>query len=397
MTRTGSDLNAWCDYPEVTVPHSSEGSLAGKTLAVKDIMQVAGYPNGWGSPTRLAEAQPDTETQSAVQTLIDAGAQVLGKAQCEELCFSLAGDNAHYGMPRNGAAPDRLTGGSSSGSVSLISNGVVDIATGSDTGGSVRGPASFCGLIGLRTTHGRIPLDRTMPLAKSFDCFGWFTKDVSDYGTVGDLLLGQDSDKTELSRLIGCAELDALLLGEEEYAAFSKAAGQVEARYGKSRAMTSLGFDIETAYWSFRNVQAWEAWESLGPWIEKKQPALGPGVKDRFEYGRDLPRPDYEKAKADRKAITAHIEDLIGEDGLLVYPTVPSCSPLRTVSHDDMQAFREQAIRLLCLSGLSGLPQITVPLAKIHDAPMGLSLMGPRGSDKRLIAAATALLGDRGS
>jgi len=393
MTRPGSDLNAWCDYPSVPVPHPSTGPLAGKTLAVKDIMQVVGYPNGWGSPTRLAEAEPDTETQSAVQKMVEAGAEVLGKAQCEELCFSLAGNNAHYGMPMNGAAPERLTGGSSSGSVSLVSNGIVDIATGSDTGGSVRGPASFCGLVGLRTTHGRIPLDRTMPLATSLDCFGWFTGDPADYSKVGDLLLGKDASETKLTRLMGCAELDALMLGDEEHTAFSQAVSKVESYFDRSREMIPLGFDIETAYWSFRNVQGWEAWESLGSWITQKGADLGPGVKDRFEYGRDLPRAEYDKARTDRVLLASHIEALIGEDGLLVYPTVPSCAPLKTISHDDMQAYREQAIRLLCLSGLSGLPQITVPLAEVHGAPMGLSLMGPRGSDKRLIEIATALLG----
>lgn len=393
MTRPGSDLNAWCDYPLVPVPHPSDGVLAGKTLAVKDIMQVAGYPNGWGSPSRLAEAQPDMETQSAVQAVVEAGAEVLGKAQCEELCFSLAGNNAHYGMPLNGAAPERLTGGSSSGSVSLVSNGAVDIATGSDTGGSVRGPASFCGLIGLRITHGRIALDRTMPLAPSLDCFGWFTKSPDDYAIVGSVLLGEDAADTRLTKLKGCAELDALLLGEEEHLAFSQAVDRVETQFETGRDMISLGFDIETAYWAFRNVQAWEAWQSLGGWIEEKQPDLGPGVKDRFEYGRDLARADYEKAKADRIDVAKRVEDFIGEHGLLVYPTVPSCAPLRDVSHDDMQAFREQAIRLLCLSGLSGLPQITVPLASVHGAPMGLSLMGPKGSDKRLIDIAIGLLG----
>ena len=115
--KQGNDLKAWCDYPQVTVPHSTTGPLAGLTLAVKDIFQVAGYPNGWGQPSRLAEAEADTETQSVVQKMLDAGAEVVGKSQCEELCFSLTGINKHYGAPVNGAAPDRVAGGSSSGSV----------------------------------------------------------------------------------------------------------------------------------------------------------------------------------------------------------------------------------------------------------------------------------------
>lgn len=392
MTRPGSDLNAWCDYPPVDLPHAGSGPLTGRTLAVKDIMQVAGYPNGWGSPSRLALAEPETETQSAVGQLLDAGAVMLGKSQCEELCFSLAGNNAHYGMPVNGAAPERLTGGSSSGSVSLISNDAVDIATGSDTGGSVRGPASFCGLLGLRITHGRIPLDRTMPLAPSLDVFGWFTRDRGDYATVGGVLLGEDASSGSLGRLIGCAELDQLVLGGEEHTAFQQAAGQAERTLGATRSMLPLGIDIDKAYWAFRNVQAYEAWQSLGPWITENQPDLGPGVKERFEYGAALSIEDFEAASRDRETVRSTLDDMLGDDGLLVFPTMPGCAPLRNVSHSDMQAYREQALRLLCLSGNSGLPQITVPLARIHGAPMGLSLMGPRGSDRRLIDIALRLL-----
>ncbi|MEM1037905.1 MAG: amidase [Pseudomonadota bacterium] len=390
--RPGSEFNAWCDYPLADVPHGEAGPLAGKTLAVKDIMQVAGYPNGWGQPTRLAEAEPDTETQSAVQAMLDAGAAVLGKAQCEELCFSLTGINAHYGGPVNGAAPERVTGGSSSGSVSLISNGIVDIATGSDTGGSVRGPASYCGLLGLRITHDRVSLDRTMPLAPSFDVFGWFTRDPADYSTVGDLLLGYDASDTPLTRVMGSAALDGLLLGDHEHEAYCAALEGVEAKLGV-RAMVDLGIDIDMAYWAFRRCQAWEAWQSLGPWITKNRPDLGPGVKERFEFGRDLQEADYLDAKADRESVARQLESVMGNDGLLVFPTMPSCAPLKTTPEDELQAFREQALQLLCLSGNSGLPQITVPLVTVHGAPMGISLMGPKGSDKRLIALAQQILG----
>ncbi|MEL6752357.1 MAG: amidase family protein, partial [Pseudomonadota bacterium] len=152
MSRTDDieDLNAWCDYREAIVPSSPTGRLAGLTLAVKDLYDVKGLPSGWGQPTRLATSGLADVTQSAVQKLLDAGAMFAGKSQCDELCFSLNGINAHYGAPVNPAAPSRITGGSSSGSAALVAGGRVDIATASDTGGSVRAPASYCGLIGLR-------------------------------------------------------------------------------------------------------------------------------------------------------------------------------------------------------------------------------------------------------
>jgi Asp-tRNA(Asn)/Glu-tRNA(Gln) amidotransferase A subunit family amidase len=111
-----------------------------------------------------------------VQRLLDAGAQFVGKAHTDELAFSMNGRNAHFGTPRNGGAPDRIPGGSSSGSASAVSNGLCDFALGSDTGGSVRTPASHCGLFGIRPTHGRISLERVLDLAPSFDTCGFFTR-----------------------------------------------------------------------------------------------------------------------------------------------------------------------------------------------------------------------------
>ncbi len=387
------ELKAWCDYPHVDVPHAESGPLAGLTLAVKDIYQVAGYPNGWGQPTRLAEAEPDTETQSCVQKMLDAGTEIAGKSQCEELCFSLTGINKHYGSPVNGAAPDRITGGSSSGSVSLISNGIVDIATGSDTGGSVRAPASYCGLIGLRATHGRIPLDRTMELAASFDCFGWFAKDAETYAAVGDVLLEDDADATPLRRLIGCPDLDALLLGDDDYIAYVKGAEKIENHFNDEREFDPLPFDITEAYWAFRKCQAYDSWQSLGGWITSRKPDLGPGIKDRFEFGSQVTKEEFEKETGVRLDIRQKLEDWLGNDGLLVLPTVPSCAPLKSEPDEALQAFREQALMLLCLSGLSGLPQITLPLAEVYGAPLGVSLIGPRNSDKRLIEIARSMLG----
>lgn len=386
------ELNAWCDYEPANVPRAETGPLAGLKLAVKDIYQVAGYPNGWGSPTRLAEAEIDRETQPVVQQMLDAGIEVVGKSQCEELCFSLTGINKHYGAPLNAAAPERVCGGSSSGSASLVSAGVVEVATGSDTGGSVRGPASYCGLIGIRPTHGRLSLERTMELAASYDCFGWFTKDGETFGKIADVVLGEDANDTKLRRLIGVPEIDAQALSDADYLAYAKGAEVIEKHFDDERQFEALSFDLEEAYWAFRVCQAYEAWQSLGPWIEKNQPDLGPGVKERFEFGASIRTADFEKQVAKRIECRLALEDMIGPDGLLVLPTMPSCAPQKNEPEEALQAFRDRALRLLCLSGNSGLPQITLPLATVYGAPLGVSLIGPRGSDRRLVRIAEALL-----
>eukprot|EP00752_Nemacystus_decipiens_P019502 g17558.t1 len=157
-------------------------------MGIKDLFDVAGLRTGNGSPTWLAAAEPATADAPVVATLLDAGARFVGKTLTDEMAWSLNGENAHYGTPVNVAAPGRIPGGSSAGSAAAVAGGLVDFALGSDTGGSVRAPASYCGIWGLRPTHGRIALDGAMALAPSFDTAGWFAKTPEIMAQVGDIL-----------------------------------------------------------------------------------------------------------------------------------------------------------------------------------------------------------------
>jgi amidase len=127
-----------------------------------------------------------------VQKLLDGGARFVGKTHTSELAYSMSGHNIHYGTPRNGAAPLRIPGGSSSGSASAVSNGLCDIALGSDTGGSVRTPASYCGLFGLRPTHGRLSLAGCQPLCSTMDTCGFFARTPQAFSAAAACLLGED-------------------------------------------------------------------------------------------------------------------------------------------------------------------------------------------------------------
>ena len=393
MNKPDDPVNGYCDYEPVDVAHAASGPLAGLTLGVKDIYSVKGYPNGWGSPTRLVETGPDDFTAPTIQKLLDAGAEITGKTHCDELCYSLNGINAHYGAPINVAAPDRITGGSSCGSAALVAAGAVDIATGSDTGGSVRAPASYCGLIGLRTTHGRISLEGTMTLAHSFDVFGWFTQNIENYQTVGDVLLGVDASDMPLNRPIAIDALDNCLLGEDERKAYSGAFENVISELGAPETIASFERPLSDWYWTMRHLQAREAWLEHEDWITHSKPDLGPGVKDRFEFGVNISDEDYASFCAKRSAMREELAAILGEDGVLILPTVPSAAPLRDATHESLQDFREKALELLCVSGLSGFPQITMPLATVYGVPLGLSLMGPVGSDQRLIGLAAKIMG----
>jgi amidase len=285
----------------------------------------------------------------------------------------------------NSAAPERITGGSSSGSAAAVAGKLADIAIGSDTGGSIRAPASFCGLIGLRTTHGRIPMERAMPLAPSLDTFGWFADDIETYEAVGRLLLGRDMHRGILARPITIARVDALVAGRPESKAYERSIEIVE----KATALTDLespfASSVDELYWCLRRIQAHEGWENHGAWLTAKPRQLGPGIRERFEFGASVTEDMLEAETVRRIAFRAELKDMLGKDGFLVLPTVPGAAPLMTASQEELNAFREQALKLLCFSGLSGFPQITLPIGEVHGAPFGISLLGPAGSDIALI------------
>lgn len=383
--------HAFVPYPDVPVPHASTGPLSGLYFGVKDLFDVAGYPTGGGNPLVLALSGTKTHTAPTVQRLLDAGAAFAGKTVTDELAFSMNGNNAHFGAPLNGAAPERITGGSSSGSASAVSSRLCDFALGTDTGGSVRAPASHCGLYGIRPTHGRVSLQSALALCHSYDTCGWFARDATTFARVGDVLLGADpAPLPARPRLLSPTDVWGLIAADV-LPAWDGARAQVQAVYGEA-APTSVALDsFEAMYWSFRYLQGREAWMTDGAFIERYAPVLGPGVKERFAWSRDVTDAQVEQAQAFRTRFTAHLRQLLGHDGVLVMPSMPDIAPLRSTDEAALEHYRNQAVQMLCIAGLSGFPQISLPLAGRQGAPLGLSLLGPAGSDRSLIAMAQQL------
>ena len=165
------------------------GPLQGLSFAANDVFDIAGDRTGNGNPVWLETHPPASHTASAVERLLAAGARMVGKTHTDELAYSLNGENVHYGTPINPRAPGRIPGGSSSGSAAAVAGGLVDFALGTDCGGSVRLPASYCGIYGVRTSHGLIPIDGVADLAASFDTVGWFARDPAMMRRVGDVML----------------------------------------------------------------------------------------------------------------------------------------------------------------------------------------------------------------
>ncbi len=384
-------VHAFVPYPPATVAHASTGPLSGLCFAAKDLFDVAGYPTGGGNPVVLALSGIKTRTAPTVQKLLDAGARFVGKTVTDELAFSMNGNNAHFGAPINGAAPDRITGGSSSGSASAVSSGLCDFALGTDTGGSVRAPANHCGLYGLRPSHGRVSLQGALDLAPSLDTCGWFARDVQTFARVADVLLGDDAAPLPPQvRLLWPTDVWALLT-PAVVGALQGATQQVTKLMGPSQPVNAVLESFDTMYWNFRYVQGREAWMTDGPLIERYAPPLGPGVAERFACSRAVTDEQVVTARAFRERYRAHLAALLGRDGVLVMPTMPDIAPLRTAPESSLEDYRNRAIQMLCIAGLAGFPQLSMPLAQRDGAPLGLSLLGPPGSDRSLIALAERL------
>src|SRR5689334_1575680 len=196
------DIGAFVPGPRIHIEGRAGGPLAGLTFAAKDLFDVAGVPTGGGNhdwPT----ARPTPARHSwAVQTLLDGGATLIGKTITDEVSLGILGENAFDGTPINTRAPGRVPGGSSSGSAAAVAAGLCDTALGTDTGGSVRVPASFCGLYGIRPTHGRIDVTGMMPQAPTSDTTGWFARDAETFARVSSVMLGEAIPAALPTRLV---------------------------------------------------------------------------------------------------------------------------------------------------------------------------------------------------
>jgi amidase len=391
MSMPDDPISPFIAYDDAPMAHALDGPLAGLTFAVKDIFDVAGYPTGCGNPTKLAEAEPARQHAAAVDALLKAGAKFAGKTQTVELAFGMDGRNDHYGTPVNPAAPDRLPGGSSSGSVAAAGLGLVDLSLGSDTGGSVRAPASFCGQLGLRPTFGRIDISGTMPLAQTLDTVGWFARNPAIFERVGEVLLGEDAVETALSRLVIADDLWGLL-GPDESSALAPALGKLNSHFASSERVILLGGNLRLWPETYLTLQGYEGWSNHGEWIDSHDHVLSEPVSQRFEAYREVSETDYRRALEVRQAARHRMDEVLAGDGVVAIPTVPSCAPLRADSAAGFASFRANALTLTCAAGLSGCPQITITLATVDSAPLGLSLIAARARDRAMNTLARQIM-----
>lgn len=375
-------------------PSSPPGPLAGETVAVKDLFAVAGVRIGAGVPAYLDE-QVDSEFHSpAVQVLLDAGASVLGIAQTDEFAYSIAGRNSSYGTPPNAVVPGAISGGSSSGPASAVALGHASIGLGTDTGGSIRVPASYQGLWGLRTTHNAIRRTDLLPLAPTFDTVGWLTRDADLLARVASASFESVAARSSAVQrevdpsFVVDPRLSASVSPDVRDAFGSLVDALPAARFG-APAEVALG-DIAHLYELFRIVQAAEAWASHGDWISAHPGSLALDVEARFLFGRSVDAAHEADARAELAAQRDHLDRVL--DGrILLLPSASSSAPLLSSTPAEIDVVRSQTLGLTCIAGVGGYPAVSAPLMTVPGGPVGLCLVGPRRTDLALIGIAASL------
>ena len=375
---------------EAPVRGASTGPLAGLTAVVKDMYDIAGTRTGGGSPEWLAAQKPAIRHAAAVEQILAAGATITGKTICDEFFYSVTGINAHYGMPVNLRAPGRIPGGSSSGSAAACGANACDFALGSDTGGSVRIPAAFNGLYGLRPSHGRIDLSGAMAMAPSFDVAGWFANAPGIFHRVGEVLLRGNTVLASVNNLV--IATDAFAQADDEVAALGRrflqrARAQLPA--ASEQTVAPGGFDDWRE--AFRIVQAKEVWETFGDFVVRASPKFGPGIRERMAFAASVTADQSTAARKVAAAGREHLRALIPPGTIVALPTSPSIAPRVELNADELESFRVRVMRLTCLAGLAGLPQMNLPVGMVYGCPAGLSFIAWGGGDEVLLDLAVSL------
>lgn len=404
------DRSVWRSVGEPLMHGEPRGPLCGLAVAVKDLFAIAGHRIGAGNLTYLREAVPESTTALAAVDLLRGGADLRGIARSDEFAYSVAGDNVHYGTPPNGAVPGALPGGSSSGPASAVAMGQADIGLATDTAGSIRVPASYQGLWGLRTSHDLVPRNGMLPLAQSFDTVGWIARDGETLQRVVDWCLGSggtaasgsdesgmESESAGHARGASGADLPwrFSVASEALEACAPETVGAFEALLAQLRgiarppviAEVQLGA-LDEYLTAFRTVQGAEAWRNNGSWMRAHPGAVGEAVAERFRLAAAITG---EQEAAARDTATALRERLnrIVEHSVLILPTVPGPAPRVAGDGHGVDAVRQATLRMTTPASIGGLPALSIPLLTVTSplgpAPVGVCLISRPGTDVALV------------
>ena len=385
--------NCFVPHSPPVIKGSASGPLRDLTFTVKDLYDIANYKTGNGNPAWLETHQVAETSATIVQTCLNAGATMIGKVICDEFFYSFIGENAHYGTPLNSAAPGKIPGGSSSGSAASVSAGMCDFSLGSDTGGSVRIPAAFCGLYGLRPTFGRLDLNGATAMAPTFDTAGWFARDLNIFLRVGHVLLDKNSTVAKIEQ-VRLAEFAFDFVDNEISVPLLDWIKSDRCNLTPENPIKNLPNEIslDDAREAFRVIQAKEVWQSFGTWIEQTRPDFGPGVRERMDIAKTVTAEQRDKQILYKNRVNSVFRKLVQPGTVIALPVTASLPVKVNTDPGTLNTYRTKTLSIICLASLCGLPQISIPVTEKNGNPISLGLIGWEGGDEALLSMASDLM-----
>jgi amidase len=384
------DFGAFVPGERFRIDGKPGGPLAGLSFAAKDLFDVAGHVTGGGNPDWPRGNPVPTRHGWAVQRLLDAGATLIGKTITDEVSLGILGENPFDGTARNPRAPGRVPGGSSSGSAVAVAASLCDTALGTDTGGSVRVPASFCGLYGIRPTHGRIDVTGMMSQAPTSDTTGWFARDAETFARVSEVMLGEAIPAALPNRLIIADDAFAIA-DPSTAAALQPLVERLGRLLGETVHETLAPQGLVAWANAQRTIQPSEAWETFKDWIDRVNPRMQFSVARNLAAAAAITDGERARARSVRDAARTRMRKLLPPGTIICQPTTPFPAPLCGQRLGALDPLRERITRLCCHGGLTGVPQVVIPGSIVDGLPVGLSIIGGPGTDATLIAVARTL------
>jgi aspartyl-tRNA(Asn)/glutamyl-tRNA(Gln) amidotransferase subunit A len=370
------------------------GPLGGAIVAIKDLYDVAGEPTTAGS-IALSDAPPAKSEAPAIARLRAAGAVIIGKTNMTEFAYSGIGMNPHYGTPGNPFDRARIPGGSTSGGAVAVADGMCDIAIGSDTGGSTRIPAAFCGIAGLKPTQKRIPLDGALPLSSTLDSIGPMALAIGDCALADAVMAGENPETSAAAdlrhvRLGLCKSLMLDGLDNTVAKAFDRAIQALA-----PAKLTDFSTDLFVAMNEINARGGFTAAESFA-WhrdlLARRGKDYDPRVRVRIERGGLLSAADYIEMKQERGVLVRAMDAALADIDALVMPTVPVVAPLMDAvkADDEFMRINLQVLRNTAPANFFDLCAVSLPIPT-DGLAAGLMLVGRHGRDKRLLRIAAAV------
>jgi len=366
--------------PKETIKLIDIGILKGKTFLVKDMCDVKGIRCSCGNPDFYKKCLPANDFAPFLKKILLEGASLHGITICDEFFYSVIGENKHYGTPVNNMAKGCVTGGSSSGSASALTQSDFDFTIGSDTGGSVRVPASFCGLIGIRPTHARINTKNVYPMSPSFDTIGWFSKDIEVFRTIGKIFFNNFKN-TKIKKIVIAQDLAELVENELKL----EFENYCQSKFKSLDKVKISKFEKSDIANNFRIIQAYEIKSTILPWIVKNKPKISSEINSRFEMVKAITKDEYTLACQFRKEFILDLDKRLPNDIYAIFPTVPFSAPKCEIDDNTLGEIRKKIMMMTSIAGMSSRPQVTLPKLKHKNNPVGISILGSRYTDEAIL------------